>query len=377
MTSLYNRLMDVNSFSFKSFKELSKGLTKKKRMDLLKSFSSDAVHFQLCINERPAIYLRSKPLELLINDLKSKNAELNSLFREIEPSLMSSYLEMMMVKEIEASLSFSKYEDKEDDIFFSLHEKRYSASKEVSSFCLAYSLLKEGVRCPLSSLEDVSNSYMRLFRGLLKEEEEPDGLYFRDSKIKGSDIDDEQGIKYALKETLYFLSSPGLSIYEKCALLSFFTLYSKPFYKGNLSFSSYLSSSLLFNEAGPCSSFIVARSIKEHRRLIDEAYKDSISRSGYSDISIYVYFFLKALGESYSSAIMALRKKRAVDVKEDELGRLLSLASSYSLYGLSIRDLSKMLSLSSRSIIRHLSLYKEKGLLRIVKIQKALYYSLL
>jgi DNA-binding transcriptional ArsR family regulator len=111
--------------------------------------------------------------------------------------------------------------------------------------------------------------------------------------------------------------------------------------------------------------------------LIDEAYKDSISRSGYSDISSYVYFFLKALGESYSSAIMALRKKRVIDAKEDELGRILSLASSYSLYGLSIRDLSKMLSLSSRSIIRHLSLYKEKGLLRIVKIQKALYYSLL
>jgi Fic family protein len=343
-----------------------------------------AIHFQLKIGDYPCFFYLSHPMELLLNDLLSKNAELSSLLTTLSPSSTELLLEKTLINESLASLSLDQEMGESNDAFLILHnDDVIPENPALTSLLSSYALLLQGAKFPLNDIADIRHLYDALLRGALDKDERPSGALFRNESYSHEiSLANEEAIKYALKEGLSILGMAELSPYAKAALLDFAIRYAHPFQVGAGRLARFVTSSYLLDKASPLVSFHIAQAIKKEEKSLSKAYKKTFDSDNRGDLSCYVYTYLNALSEEFDVLIYSLRRKRKIYedalAKKDEVNPLLKerLLSSavYGVVGESIYDLASQNEVSIRTMTRYLNSFKDKGLLESSQIGKAIYY---
>jgi Fic family protein len=342
-----------------------------------------AIHFQLKIGDYPCFFYLSHPMELLLNDLLAKNAELSSLLAGLSPSSYEILLEKTMMNEGLASLHLDKVNGSLNDAFVIVHNDEAVPEAALTALLSSYVELYHGVKFPLSDIKDIRHLYDHLLRGALDKDERPSGTLFRNEEHPGEPcIAQEPEIKYALKEGLNILSMDGLSPYAKAALLDFVIRYAHPFQVGAGRLARFVTSSYLFDKISPLASFHIAQAIAKEEKNLSKAYKKTFDSDNRGDLSCYVYTYLSALSEEFDVLIYALRRKqrtyRDALAHDDEVNAILKerLLSSavYGVVGESIYDSASQNEVSIRTMTRYLNSFKEKKLLESDQIGKAIYY---
>jgi DNA-binding transcriptional ArsR family regulator len=386
MTKDYNSLVPRRvHFEFVSTYEMAKQMSPSSFEKHYKANAQKAVHFQLRIADYPVFFYLSHATELLLNDLMSKNAELNFLYKRLPPSVQGFAQEKAVIEDLVASLSMEGISAKTEEVFQEIHLYDSVAKPALDSLSSCYTLIKDGYSFPLKDIEDLRHLYDLANKGSLNKDEKVDGSIFRKKPLKDKNtLSDESSLKYALKEALSIPTLENLNIYGKSASFDFFLRYASPFYVGNGTFRRLLATYYLYKGSSAYSAFFLSRALKKKEEEIQKSFVRTLNPLNRGDLSTYAYAYLSAISDELDLAIYDLRRKEKavqslqerVTMDDQALVKLLSEGTIYSLYGLSVFDLSSSLGVSERSLIRYLLPFKEKGLLKEKQIGKAIYYTL-
>lgn len=344
------------------------------------------LHFQVSLGAFPSFFPIGHPLDLLLKDLLSKNAELNDLMQKLPERSLRPLVEKARRDELLATLALDGVKISEEDAFLSVHAGALLPSNDLNSLSFCYALMDDGVGYPLATLEDLRKLYDLSFRGALSKNERVDSDLFRQRALKSKEPTLQgEDIKYALKEALSILAMENLNVFAKLALFDFFLRYAHPFYRGNGRFARLEESFYLSEHISPYFCFFLSQGLQAGSSELLRAYALTFAPLNRGDMSAYANAYLSLLSKEYDRVIFDLRRKKEVAKHciaqnlscslDKELSEYLAYASVYEGFGLSVYDMASFLEVSERSIIRFLSPLKEKGLLKIRTMGKTVYYS--
>ena len=347
------------------------------------------LHFQLKIGEYPCFYYQDSCQNLLVNDLMAKNAELNAILSSFSSLEMAWARENGLIQEVLSSLRIDQLPASEKEVFEAIHIF-HGGMGEAGALSSGYLLIDDGVEFPLKELEDIRRLYDFLMRISLNKGERPDTALFRMKPHEENDerlafIADRAEIKYALKEALSILSIDSLNPFVRLALFDFFFEYAHPFNSGNNRTLRYIDSYYIHKVISPYFAFYLSQCEEGSLSSLVKSFRLSVAPRNRSDLTTFCNAFLDILSHAYDERIYALRrqKQKVYDLKKAYEGKIeepllgfLVDGTVFLPYGASVYDLAALAEVSSRTVLRSLSVYKKKNYIVEKAVGKTIHYSL-
>jgi hypothetical protein len=263
-------------------KSLSKRLT-----------ASGAYLFQSKINGSASFYSPDKVTSLLIDDLKSRSAELNAMVASLPLVEQMNLLNNQTVLEVKALLKKEGIRFSEKRIKEALFSGRgFGSDPRVSGLIAGYSFIQSDFRLPFNRPEDLTKAQKFMHNGL-------------DPNLLNSQID-----QLAMEEAFVVLKKGHLDPYAKIALISFFYIHSGAFCGDNERFLYLLISVLIQDGYSLYFSRTLARHLSANRSKIQKLYEATVAEKNHADLDHFVYGYCKMLCLFLDQEILSLRRAK-------------------------------------------------------------------
>ena len=370
-----------------------------------KKQSDDTILFSLAMHGNQSFFSYNRAIFEKLISVETKNAELNSIFNSLPLIAKDQYIRNTLVAEVKNTNELEGVFSSRKDIFELTEDYKKCKSDKIGSIVNKYMLLmSDKGEKEISSCRDVRNIYNDLFnlngQSLIEDKNKPDGTYFRKGFVGVFDIDGslihkglpgENAIIEVVEEALSILNNEEINTYVRLALFHYMIEYAHPFYDGNGRIGRYLVSLFLKKKKSDIFAFRVSSGINSNKNKYYKAFKMAEDPRNYGDLGTFVYELLDIFEQEYAKSIQyAKSKKELMDKlceeyieKNDDLSKneknvlyLLIQAYVFSDFGVSVNDITSTTGISSRTIRRLLSQFKEKGMLKEEKFGKVIYYNL-
>ncbi len=372
-----------------------------------KRFNSNTTyHFDIEIGKSPAFFCFDIPLFNKILEIQQKNDQLNNLFNNLPLIASQQYIRNSLVVDVKKTNEIEGVFSSRKEIFELTEDLKKRKSNKIGSIVNKYLLLLNGKsEKKISSCEDIRKIYNELFiygdESLIDPDKWPDGKLFRkdyvgvydagnDEPIHNGIVPEEKIIKY-LDVAVSILNNQDINAFVRISLFHYIFEYAHPFYDGNGRIGRYLVSMFVKNKISSIFAFRISSGINNYKNKYYKAFKDTEGVLNKGDLTLFVYEFLDILDKTYDDCIdYAKSKKKELEDKyndlkakmprlsknEDNVLYVLTQATIFSDFGITIQEIQSTLKISVRTIRRCINTFKEKSILTEKRLSKKMLYSL-
>ena len=372
-----------------------------------KRFNSNTTyHFDIEIDKSPAFFCFDIPLFNKILEIQQKNDQLNNLFNNLPLIASQQYIRNSLVVDVKKTNEIEGVFSSRKEIFELTEDLKKRKSNKIGSIVNKYLLLLNGKsEKKISSCEDIRKIYNELFiygdESLIDPDKWPDGKLFRkgyvgvfdagnDEPIHNGIVPEEKIIKY-LDVAVSILNNQDINAFVRISLFHYIFEYVHPFYDGNGRIGRYLVSMFVKNKISSIFAFRISSGINNYKNKYYKAFKDTEGVLNKGDLTLFVYEFLDILDKTYDDCIdYAKSKKKELEDKyndlkaklprlsknEDNVLYVLTQATIFSDFGITIQEIQSTLKISVRTIRRCINSFKEKSILTEKRLSKKMLYSL-
>lgn len=367
--------------------------------------SDDTILFSLEINNHQSFFHYNRFVFEKLLSVETKNAELNSVFDSLPQIAKNQYIRNTLVAEVKNTNELEGVFSSRKEIFELTEDFKKCKSDKIGSIVKKYMLLmSDDGEKEISSCRDIRNTYNDLFnldgKSLIEDKDKPDGNYFRkgfvgvydgDGNLIHKGLSGENTIIEAMEEALSILNNESINMYIRLALFHYIFEYAHPYYDGNGRLGRYLLSLMIKKEKSDIFAFRVSSGINSRKSKYYKAFEVTEDPRNYGDLGTFVYELLSIFEQEYIDSIhYAKNKKKLMDSlykelidmndeyskNEKEVLYLLIQAYVFSDFGVSVNEITSITKISSRTIRRLISSFKEKGMLKEERFGKVIYYNL-
>lgn len=372
-----------------------------------KRFNSNTTyHFDIEIGKSPAFFCFDIPLFNKILEIQQKNDQLNNLFNNLPLIASQQYIRNSLVVDVKKTNEIEGVFSSRKEIFELTEDLKKRKSNKIGSIVNKYLLLLNGKsEKKISSCEDIRKIYNELFiygdESLIDPDKWPDGKLFRkgyvgvydagnDEPIHNGIVSEEKIIKY-LDVAVSILNNQDINAFVRISLFHYIFEYVHPFYDGNGRIGRYLVSMFVKNKISSIFAFRISSGINNYKNKYYKAFKDTEGVLNKGDLTLFVYEFLDILDKTYDDCIdYAKSKKKELEDKyndlkakmprlsknEDNVLYVLTQATIFSDFGITIQEIQSTLKISVRTIRRCINSFKEKSILTEKRLSKKMLYTL-
>jgi hypothetical protein len=261
--------------------------------NLLKRLTASSSYlFATKINGSASFYSPDKATSLLLDDLKSRSAELNAMIAALPKEEQDAFVANEPVQEIKSLLRKEGIRYSKRKITASLYTHEDYGPKEVSGLLVAYRYILGGLRLPINKPDDF--------------------LMGRSIVHQGLDVPLTEVVDHSsLEELFVVLKKEHLDPFAKIALLHFFYLHSGLFMGKDERFLYLLLTVLVADSYSNPFGYTLARHLSAKEKKIEQLYKTMVKESSKADLDRFVYSYAKMLSAFLDEEILALRQKKA------------------------------------------------------------------
>lgn len=370
-------------------------------------FNSDTTfHFNVEIGNHKAFFCYEIPMFEKLLNLQDKNSELNSLFSSLPRIASNQYIRNSLVVDVKKTNEIEGVFSSKKEIFELTEDFKKRKSNKIGSIVNKYLMLLDGkTERNIKTCSDIRKIYDDLFfsegASLLDDDKKLDGKLFRKGFVgvfnTGSNepvhkgvTPEEEIIRY-LDEAIAILNNESLNVFVRSAIFHYLFEYAHPFYDGNGRVGRYLISSFYKNKISNIFSFRISAGINNFRNQYYKAFEDTEFELNKGDLTLFVYEFLDIIDKTYDDCLKYASKKKAeLDQKykeycekfskltknEKNVMFVLTQASVFSDFGITIKEIEKTINVSTRTIRRALDIFKSHDVLKESRISHSIYYNL-
>lgn len=372
-----------------------------------KRFNADStMHFNIAIKDSQAFFCFEIPLFNKLIAIQQKNSELNNLFDTLPPIAARQYIRNSLVIDVKKTNEIEGVFSSRKEIFELTEDLKKRESNKIGSIVNKYLLLLKGdSEKNVRTCQNIRKIYDDLFlsnaQSLIDPDKLPDGDLFRKGDVGvydlGSDkpihkgVYPEEKIKSYLNEGLKILNDKGINVFVRIALFHYIFEYTHPFYDGNGRIGRYLISLFFKNEISNIFAFRVSAGINDFKKQYYKAFKETEDVLNKGDLTLFVYEFLDILDKTYDDCIVYAKNKKQLlkdrfeslkkkfnDLSKNEENVLyvLTQASIFSDFGITIKEIIDSLKISLRTVRRCLEILKSKKILKEERHSRYIFYNL-
>lgn len=331
-----------------------------------------------------------------IMQLHKNQAEFDALIHSFSDFSQKQIIQSYLIDEIQNTNEIENIHTTKHDIFSVMnHVKRRPSDYHINSVLNSYALLLKQDDQELENLKDLRDQYDLLMQDTFEDEEDkPDGEYFRSNPVSVSDglktvhngYYPEDKIKEGMSQFLNVYNNASMDIYLRLIISHFMLETIHPFYDGNGRLGRYLFSRELYRQEKSYAAFLIASFIHNHKNLYYKAFREAEDIHAYGCLNTYTDMFLKILSDGFSEEIIKLKEKESslqnqINVIPDDIQKaerklliVLSEASIFTFFGISIDEIINQTSLSKRTIIYALNDLRKRNLLVETKFGRIMYH---
>jgi len=239
-----------------------------------------------------SFYSPDRATTLLLDDLKSRCAEINALLEALPSSERMAHLNSEAVEEIRSHLKNEGIRSTRKQISDGLFHQKGYADPKASGLLAGYSFFLSGFRLPIEKPTDLLAGRSLTNGGL--------GEKSLATVTNPS----------ALEEAFAVLKKDRLDPLAKIALIHFFYLQSGLYDGKNERFLYLLLSVLVYDSYSGPFALTLARKLSHNEKKIDRAYLAMLKPSGHADLDRFVYHYATMLCGFLDEQILSLRRKK-------------------------------------------------------------------
>ena len=239
-----------------------------------------------------SFYSPDRATTLLLDDLKSRCAEINALLEALPAPERIAHLNLEAVEEIRALLQNEGFRSSRKQIADSLFHQNGYPNPKASGLLAGYSFFLNGFRLPIEKPADLLAGRSLMNGGL--------GEQARNPVTNPS----------ALEEAFAVLKKDRLDPLAKIALIHFFYLQSGLYEGKNERFLYLLLSVLVYDSHSGPFALTLARKLSHNEKKIERAYLAMLKPSAHADLDRFVYHYATMLCGFLDEQILSLRRKK-------------------------------------------------------------------
>lgn len=372
-----------------------------------KRFNAESTtHFDFSISGNQAFFYFEVPLFNKLMSIQQKNSELNNLFNALPLIAATQYIRNSLVIDVKKTNEIEGVFSSRKEIFELTEDLKKRESNKIGSIVNKYLLLLKGDNeKSVKSCQSIRRIYDGLFfsnsLSLIDTDKLPDGVLFRKGDVGvydlGSDkpihkgVYPESEIERYLNEGIKVLNNKEINAFVRIALFHYIFEYTHPFYDGNGRIGRYLISLFVKNEISSIFAFRISAGINNYKNQYYKAFKDTEDVLNKGDLTLFVYEFLDILDKTYDDCINYAKDKKQLlsnkfsDLKkklpnmsknEESVLYVLTQASIFSDFGITIKEIISSLKISVRTARRCIDSLKSKGIIKETRHSRFIYYNL-
>lgn len=368
--------------------------------------SNTAYRLNFKVGDYPAFFCFDIPLFNKLLEIQQKNDKLNFLFNSLPLIASKQYIRNSLVVDVKTTNEIEGVFSSRKEIFELTEDLKKRKSNKIGSIVNKYLMLLNGKsERNIAKCEDIRKIYDELFmygdESLIDPDKWPDGKLFRKDFVGVFDagcsepihkgiVPEEKIIEY-LNTSLSILNNQNINVFVRLSLFHYIFEYVHPFYDGNGRIGRYLLSMIIKDKISSIFAFRISAGIKNYKSKYYKAFKDTESVLNRGDLTLFVYEFLEILDKTYENCIDYADSKRKeleesyiklkdkfshLSKNEESILYVLTQATIFSDFGITIQEIQKTLKISVRTIRRCISLFKAKSILNEKRYSKKLFYTL-
>jgi hypothetical protein len=254
--------------------------------------ASGAYLFQSEINGSSSFYSPDKVTSLLLDDLKSRCAELNAMVAGFSLERRTNLLHTEPIEEIHSLLVKEGFRYSRKKIALGLYGQGGYGDKEAAGLIVGYEYVLNGLRLPINKPEDLLTGRALVHNGL--------PTRFLNPLANRSSLD----------EAFLVLKKDKLDPFAKIALIHFFYLHSGLFAGSYERFLYLLLTVLVADSYSAPFAFTLARHLSANEKKIRLAYEAMLKESSKADLDRFVYRYCRLLSSFLDEEILKIRQGR-------------------------------------------------------------------
>jgi Fic family protein len=367
-----------------------------------KKNSPGSFAFETKVGGFPSFFAYDPALIDLVVMLTEKNAALNHGYSLLPPMAKNQWIRNSLIEDVKDTNEIEGIFSTKKDVFSLLEDLKKRNKSKIGSIIDQYVFLTRPGSLRLIEPADVRAIYDLVMGPSIQKSDPsdlPDGILFRKGPVGIYDgamtkaihngLFPEDAIVKTIAEALAILRNKNLNFFVRVALFHFFFEFAHPFYDGNGRTGRFIVSSLFREDASALFAFKVSSSIKEEKERYYKAFVETEDPRNRGDVSTFVWAFLKILCAGYEKALassaadqkkwIALSRKAAPMVTsktEKDILEILSQASVYSDFGLTMGDLVSASGASLSSVNRFMAKLRKDGAVKATSFGKKDYFVL-
>ena len=363
---------------------------------------ADGVKTGIEINGYPSFYVQDISVYKKILNIQRINDQILSSCRALPPAALNQYANKCLIEEIVVTNEIEGVHSTRREIEDVLEELgKNDKRKRFYGLVNKYYLLNQRALIRLETSQDIRDLYDELVAPEIKEQNPdnlPDGKVFRKNSVEvvaptqesvHVGLTPESAIIETLDKALAYLNNEDEDIIIRTAVFHYLFGYIHPFYDGNGRMSRFISSYMLTKVLHPLIGYTLSFLIKENIRGYYKAFKECNDKHNLGDITPFIIFFVDIVEKACLQLEEDLMQKVAqlnyygekIDqiCSNDKLRAMYEILLQGTLFtneGIPTEGLLKIFNISRPTLIKRLSLIKDKGLLEEELVEKTKYYRL-
>lgn len=359
--------------------------------------SPSTYRYNFDVNGFRAFVVITQEILSLITDILSLDKKLNKLEQDLPHVALDQFTRKCLIDEIQQSNDLEGVASTRKEIKESLDGK--CSGNRFNGISKKYEHLITSEKIPLSDCSDIRKLYNEIILDEVKESDSqniPDGDIFRKDRVYVKDkntqrivhegLFPETKITETMSALLGSLKNPEYNELINIAVTHYMFGYIHPFYDGNGRISRFISSYLLSETLEKIVSYRLAYTIKQDTNAYYKIFKVTNNIYNRGDLTPFTVYFLELIKKSITELIgyfnekisqlkYFLKKVYSLN-KSDDYKHVLDILIQNAMFGfegLSVTELSTILSKSEYIIRKTIKKTEENGLTKKTKAKPYLY----
>jgi Fic family protein len=297
------KYITLRSLSYQDKEEYEKDYLKRTE-------SSSAFFFNIDIHDNRSFLIADWEIMSLIESIGRNNAAAAQVYTLLPGVAQAYYSRKCLIDEIQTTNDIEGVYSTRQEIKDALNanEERTKLTR-FQGIAKKYEKLLQ-IKEPdisLKTCRDIRKLYDEIVSHEIEPEEQPNGMIFRRNTVfvvsstgqkRHEGVNPEEKIIDYIEEALRILETDELPMLVRIAVFHYFFGYIHPFYDGNGRINRFISSYLIKKNKYPLLALDLSHTIKEHRKIYYNAFRECNDKKNKGDITPFVITFLEFLDKS-------------------------------------------------------------------------------